>query len=390
MKILFITTGSQATVFAIAPLASAVRNAGHEVLLAGNEPLMESAEAIGVPAVSINPEPIRHFMPVSSGEDALANPQDLRQQMMDVGRGFAAMACAEMDALLDLAQDWPPDLIVGGSMSYAAGLLATRLKVPYVRHAEYLEVPMAGIDPGAEEGLRPELNHLGLDGMPEPALFIDATPPSLRPSGSRNALPMRWIPCNGQRRLEPWMHTRPKKGYRVLITSGSRGLMFRNPGWSMRNLVGQLNLGGAEVLIAAPQTAAEKLGSSLGDARIGWIPLDVVARTCDLAVHHGGATTAMTVMAAGVPQVIIPENPPGIDRNPHREAIANALSGFGAALTVMPQQAADQDPAELIAAACREVLASSRHAKQARALASEIAELPAPPEVVRAFESLAA
>jgi hypothetical protein len=75
MKFLFITGGSSASVFAIAPLATAVRNAGHEILLAANEPLMEAAEAVGVPAVSITPEPLRHFMLTDRSGNACTAPE---------------------------------------------------------------------------------------------------------------------------------------------------------------------------------------------------------------------------------------------------------------------------------------------------------------------------
>lgn len=180
------------------------------------------------------------------------------------------------------------------------------------------------------------------------------------------------------------MYTRPKGRPRVLITSGTRTLMLRTPGSSMRHLVDQLALTGAEVLIAAPEGAAEEFGAELGDVRIGWIPLDVVAPTCDLTVNHGGGTTVLTGMAAGVPQLIIPE----VARS---RAVAQAVSGFGAALTVEPQQQEpDQDWAEMIAAGCREILSSPRYAEQARTLAKEIAALPTPSEVAPRLEALAA
>ncbi len=261
-------------------------------------------------------------------------------------------------------------------------MLATRLKVPYVRQA--WDVPRADIKRRAEEELRPELNRLGLAGLPEPDLFIDVCPPSLRPSNAPGAQPMRWIPRNRQCRLEPWMYTRPKGRHRVLITSGTRTVMLGIPGSSMRHLVHQLVLAGAEVLIAAPEGAAEEFGAELGDVRIGWIPLDVVASTCDLVVHHGGATTAMTVMDVGVPHLIIPDNGYG-------KAVAQAVSGSGAAVMMEPQEEAPgQDPGEVIAAGCREILSTPRYAQQARALAAEIAALPTPAEVVHTLETLAA
>lgn len=356
MKLLFTVGGSQATVFGVAPLATAARNAGHDILLAADEPLMQSAEAVGLPAVSITPERLRH------GQDIMT-------------------AAVRLDALHELAEEWPPDLVIGG-LSPVPRLVATRLKVPYVRQVWYIAA-MAENDRRAEQQLRPEMERLGVAQLSDPALFIDLCPPSLRSSRAVDAQPMRWIPRNSQRRLEPWMYTRPKRRHRVLITSGTRSLMLDTPGSSIRQLVDQLVLAGAEVLIAAPEEAATQFGAELGDVRIGWIPLDVVAPTCDLAVHHGGATTAMTLTNAGVPQLITPDNGYG-------QGVAQALADFGAAVMVLPHQhEPDQDPAELIAATCRQILANPRYAQQARALAAEVAALPTPSEVVRTLEALA-
>jgi UDP:flavonoid glycosyltransferase YjiC (YdhE family) len=383
VKILLIADGSPATVFAVTPLATALRNAGHEILLAANEPLMASAEAIGIPAVSVTPEPIGRVMAAGRRENAIEGPRDLRGEMFGIGRGFARMASAVLDPLFELTEDWPADVVVGGSMSYAAGLLAARIKVPYVRQAWDI-VPMTDPDAGAEYELRAELERLGLPGLPDPALFIDVCPPSLQLAHDPGAQLMRWIPINRQRRLEPWMYTRPNGRPRVLITSGTRNPALRTPGSSMRQMVDHLLLTGAEVLIAAPERVAEEFGAELDDVRIGWLPLDVVTPTCDVAVHHGGATTAMTVMASGVPQLIIPENA-------HTRIVAQLLSGFGAALILEPpEEGPDQGVAEAIAAGCQQILSSPSYADRARALASEIAALPPPADVVLALEALTA
>lgn len=356
MKFLFNAGGSQAIVFAAAPLATAARNAGHEILLATDDQLIETAEAIGMPAVSITPDPIRY------GDDFKTSS-------------------ARLDALLDLAEDWTPDLVVGG-LSHVPAVAAARLKVPYVRQAWEI-VPTADVSRRAEEELRHELARLELAELPDPALSIDLCPPSLRASRTSGSQSMRWIPRVRQRRLERWMYTRPKGRQRVLITSGTRTLMLATPGSSMRQLVDQIALTGAEVLIAAPQAAAERFGAELGDVRIGWIPLDVVAPTCDLAVYHGGATTAMTLINAQVPGLIIPDNGYGA-------AVARALADFGAALTLAPEQACDEDLAKVVAAGCLEILSTPRYAEQAQALAREIATLPTPSEVVRTLETSAA
>ncbi|MEU8654542.1 nucleotide disphospho-sugar-binding domain-containing protein [Streptomyces sp. NPDC048737] len=357
MKILFTVGGSQAAVFGVAPLAAAARNAGHEILLAADEPLMAAAQSVGLPAVCITPERMRY------GQDAMT-------------------ATVRIDALLDLTRQWSPDLVVGG-LSHVPRVLAARLKVPYVRHIWHI-APMAHRDRTAVAELQPQLERLGLTELPAPDLFIDLCPPSLRPPGAPAARAMRWVPRVSQRRVEPWMYTRPEGRRRALITAGTRNLLLETPGSSLRRLVDDLTGAGVEVLIAALPEAAERYGAELGDVRIGWIPLDVVAPTCDLAVHHGGATTAMTLINAGVPQLIVPDNGYG-------KAVAEAVSGFGAAVLVdRHRPRAGQDPDEAIVAGCREILDDPRYAQRARAVAAEAAALPTPDEVLREIEALAA
>jgi glycosyltransferase len=381
MKFLFITGGSSATVFAVAPLATALRNAGHDILLAANEPMMDTAESIGIPSVSITPEPILHFMITDRFGRPMDVPADAHGVMLHTGGGFARLAAAGLDALLELAKDWPPDVVVGGAMSYAAGLVAKRLGVPFVRHA-WDVVPSAETDEGAELELRPEFERFGLTGLPEPDLFVDTCPPSLRAAETtERTQPMRWIPGNRQRRLEPWMYTRPAGRRRVLITSGTRALMLQSVG-AMRQLVDRLTSAGAEVLIAAPDQAAEQFGAALGDGvRIGWLPLDMVAPTCDLMVHHGGGVTAMTGINAGVPQLVVPEGA-------YMAVVARTISDFGAGITLERPAGSDQDAAEAIASSCAEILANPRYTRQAQVLAGEIACLPTPSDVVPVLEKL--
>ncbi|MEV6840674.1 nucleotide disphospho-sugar-binding domain-containing protein [Streptomyces sp. NPDC051133] len=357
MKFLFTVGGSQAAVFGVAPLAAAARNAGHEILVAADEPLMAAAASVGLPAVCITPERMRY------GQESMT-------------------AAVRLDALLELTRVWSPDIVVGG-LSHVPRVLAARLKVPYVRHIWHI-APMARRDRKAVEELRPELERLGVGELPEPDLFIDLCPPSLRPPGAPAARSMRWVPRVSQRRVEPWMYTRPEGRRRVLITAGTRNLMLDTAGSSLRTLVDELTGAGAEVLIAALPEAAERFGAELGDVRIGWIPLDVVAPTCDLAVHHGGATTAMTLVNSGVPQLIVPDNGYG-------KAVAEAVRDAGAALMVDKHRPRDgRSPDELITAGCREILSDPRYAERTRAIATETATLPTPAEVLRELEAVAA
>jgi UDP:flavonoid glycosyltransferase YjiC (YdhE family) len=378
MRFLFITGGSPATVFALTPLATAARNAGHQVFMAANEDLMAVIADNGVPAVSITPHPIQHFM-FRDGAGTAAIPQGRRETMIHVGRAFGSMAEAELDTLFALVRDWRPDVVVGGATTYAAGLVATHLDVPYARHT-WDFVGTAEMDEGATEVLAPHLRKLGLDQLPPPAPLIDICPPGLRPVDAPAAQPIRFIPGNTQRRLEPWMYARGSSDHRALITTGTREGPFRAQNAALlRSLADALSTLGIEVLVAAPDDIAEDLRGHLGEARVGWIPLDVAAPTCDVILHHGGGLTAMTAMSAGTPQIIVP-------KDPYQMASSQPIADVGAGIVLAP----GQDPAEHTVQACRDVLADPVYRQRSRLIAEEIAALPSPAEVAQLLEQRAA
>ena len=146
MKFLFTVGGSHSTVFSIAPLATAARSAGHEILVTADEPLLETATSIGLPVVP-SPHP--------------------------------GMPAARLQALLELTRQWPADVVVGG-LSHVPGILATHLQALYVRH--YWDIGPLRPEPGIE----PDLERLGLTGPPE-ADQADALLSDLSQSADPNA-----------------------------------------------------------------------------------------------------------------------------------------------------------------------------------------------------------
>jgi glycosyltransferase len=94
-------------------------------------------------------------------------------------------------------------------------------------------------------------------------------------------------------------------------------------------------------------------------------------------------------MANGVPQLIIPENPPEFWPNYHRKAIATAVSEFGAGQMLWPRaQEPDKAPGEVIAATARELLSDPSYTERTQFLAKEIASQPSPSEIVPMLEAL--
>ncbi|MGH3621535.1 MAG: nucleotide disphospho-sugar-binding domain-containing protein [Sciscionella sp.] len=373
MRILFIAGGSTATIFALSPLAMSARNAGHEVFMASTEDMMPVVAASGLPAVPVTNLTIKHFITTDRSGNPVEFPANPVGEMFFTGRWFGRMAAASLDALLALAGNWHPDLVVGGTMSYAAPILAAHLGVPFVRHAWDISDPTI-MDQGANEELRPELAQAGLDELPEPDMWIDICPPSLRRQDAPVAQMMRWIPGNRQRQLEPWMYTRPERG-RVCVTSGTRVSHERNFEF-LCNLAETVSALDAEVVIAAQEDIAADLREELGDVRAGWLPLDVVAPTCDLIVHHAGGVTALTAMNAGVPQLLFPSD------DAKAVVPSQRIADFGAAITLLR----GEDSPDGIRKACQELLSNPSYGARARALADEITTLPTSAEVVGVLE----
>lgn len=377
MRILFIAAGSPATVFSLAPLATSARNAGHQVLMAANEDMMPFVAGAGLAGVPTTSLPIKHFITTDRDGNPESIPEDPVEQALFTGRWFARMAASCLPDMLRVARDWRPDVVVGGTMSYTAPLLAAHLDIPFVRQA-WDAVDADGIHPGAEAELQPELADLGIKKIPEPDLYIDVCPPSLRPANAPRAQMMRYIPANAQRRLEPWMYARGDRR-RICVTSGSRVAKdsYDKNFEFLHGLSKEVAAWDIELVVAAPEEVADSLRADLPEVRAGWLPLDVVAPTCDLLVHHAGGVSTLTGLHAGVPQLLIP-------RGSVLEIPAQRVADQGAAITLQP----GQDTPEAIAESCGKLLEDPSYGRCARALSAEMAQLPPPPQVVGALEDL--
>lgn len=375
MRMLFVAAGSPATVFALAPLATAARNAGHQVVMAANDDMVPVITASGLPGIATTDLPIRHFITTDRAGNPEEIPSDPVEQALFTGRWFARMAASSLPRMLEFCRAWRPDLIVGGTMSYVAPLLALHLGVPHVRQA-WDAIEADGIHPGADTELRPELSEFGLDRLPVPDVFVDICPPSLRPADAAPARPMRYVPANAQRQLEPWMYSRGERR-RVLVTSGSRVAKesYDKNFEFLRGLAKDVAAWDVELIVAAPEAVADALHDELPGIRAGWVPLDVVAPTCDLLVHHGGGVSTLTGLNAGVPQLLIP-------RGAVLEKPARRVADHGAAITLLP----GEDAADAIADSCQELLSKDTYGERARELSREIAAMPSPASVVDALE----
>nr|CBH32101.1 putative C-glycosyltransferase [Streptomyces albaduncus] len=377
MKVLFIAAGtSPAGVFALAPLATAVRNAGHEILVAAFDELTPAVASVGLPVVAVADG---HTTESIKGLDRPGGPIGFpwapEQELPYVGRWFGRQAAVAMDGLLRLADVWRPDLVVGGTDAHAAALLGSRLGIPYVRQAwDWLHFD--GAERYANDELAPELAQAGLERLPAPDLFIDICPPSLIPPGAERGRPMRWVPGNRQRKLEPWMYGKGERA-RVCVTLGSFRTAMPEMFAYLCALVERLTALDAEIVVAADETASRKIRERFPGVRADWVPMEFLVRTCDTIVHAGGLTT-LNAMAAGTPQVVV-----------------NQFQAFEPSLRLLERQGCsvvlhrdDKSPDNTFDA-CERILSDDGYAHRAGELARELGALPPPATVVGDLEALA-
>ncbi|MET9390157.1 glycosyltransferase [Streptomyces sp. NPDC006624] len=379
MRFLFVAGGGAAPVHASAPLVSAARTAGHEVVVAVPEENLGLVTGLGLPARGVTSLGMADAMLKDRQGNWLPMPTGEDHEMDFAGRGFARLSAAGLAGTWELAEAWRPDVVIGGEYNLAGPLVAHRLGVPWVMHTwaiyDRTEVDWRG----ATDELAPELKEYGLDAVPDAALFVDITPPSVRPGHAEPAQPMRWTAGNPQIPLEPWMYAKGDRP-RVLITSGSRSAFIPALGMDFfRPLLDNklLRDGGIEVVVATGEPLAGQIREAYPDVKAGFVPLDVIAPTLDLAVHHGGGVTVMTLLSAGVPQLVLPE------------IMASAIplrrvDEYGATVTL----ASHREPPEVVAEEITRMLSDESYRGRARDLADEIAALPAPAEVVKAIEAL--
>jgi MGT family glycosyltransferase len=136
-----------------------------------------------------------------------------------------------------------------------------------------------------------------------------------------------------------------------------------------------------DVLVAAgPVVDVAALGAVPGNVRVeAWVPQGDLLPYVDLVVHHGGSGTTLGALAAGKPQLFLPQ---GADQFTNAEVVLDA----GAGGRLLPEEFS----ADAVTAQAGQLLADGSVAAAARRLSEEIAAMPAPADVVRRLPELAA
>ncbi|MFS8096231.1 DUF1205 domain-containing protein [Lentzea alba] len=356
MRVLVVAAPLLGHVFPLMPLALALREAGHDVVVATGGEALRVRDS-GLHVEDVVPANVR-FGPIAL-RIMLRHPLVARRELRGSGRLdfvsrlFGTVGDAMTAPLQALAAKWKPDVVVHEPLA-AAG---SALRVPSIIHDVSL---FDGLDLTAAVGARMKAH------VPPPLTILRTAPPSLAEFlGGRL---MRFVSYSGDGEVPRWL-AEPSGKPRILVSRSTA------PGPGAGRMM-------AAVVKAAPHVDAEfvlvrpERAEGLPDnvRTVGWVPIPRVLPFCDGIVHHGGAGTLLGALAAGVPQLVEPG--PG-DRTVH----ANLVTARGAGLAAGPR---DVTP-ELLT----RLIEDSKLQRAAGEVRDEMATMPTPAEVVQRWEKVA-
>ncbi|MCR6487003.1 glycosyltransferase [Amycolatopsis sp. OK19-0408] len=367
MRILFTCRPAYGHLFPLLPLANAAKAAGHEVVFGTGEAFAGKVRDLGFAV---------HRAGIGIGE-AEAEAKERHGEdagFLDVGITMFAelLPKAVLADLTPLLPDLRPDLVVYEMSDVGAGIAARRAGIPAVS-----VVIGRSMSPGvlavAAERLRPLWGELPADALLGDAC-VDVWPDRLRDPGTA-AVPkvfrMRPTPYDPDVPLPPL----PEDGF-VYLTLGT--VVFGATD-VLRGAIRALSNLDVDVLVALGPGDPAALGDLPARVRAtGFVPQAEVLKHAGLVVHHGGTGTVLASLAAGLPQLVLPQ---GADQF----ANAATLEAFGAAKSLVGD--AIRIPA--IESAARELRTDPKPRELAQGVAAEIAKMPSPEQVLAEIVSWA-
>lgn len=374
MRILFAAADAYGRVFPLLPLADAARTAGHEVLFATGEEMFPALHRAGIETVRAGIGHVRAFERVIAARRAAG--QDVTGQMSEIGTTvFGDLVPRAMFATLRPVIDrFRADLVVSEIGNPGGWFAAEHAGVPALG-TTWGPVAATDITREAADRTAKVAADLGVSGI---VPYLDICPESLQSPGFRagvERIPMRplgWSFPDDELPDVVAERTRPV----VYVTVSSA--LDNVAGTTLRDIATGLARLPVEVLLSTGTVAAEDLGELPDNVHVrSWVPQSLVIPHCAMVVHHGGPGAMLNALAAGLPQIVLPD-PQSIEAG-----VSTAVheSGTGA---VLPQDEVTPDGIHELA---RTLLADDAVRTAAAAFAEEIAAMPPPAEVVELLET---
>ncbi|SHG21372.1 L-2-deoxyfucosyltransferase [Streptoalloteichus hindustanus] len=413
MRVLFTPYSARSHVYNMAPLAWALATAGHEVRLSCHPDETEWVQAAGLTAVPVGRElRVAELMRRPEVLDGIHHdiaedrPERLTHDYVHGVFQWYTEALFRnvtdedtMDELAAFARWWRPDLVVWDPLNLSGPVAA---RVAGAAHARLLfgldfgarmrrvfhdlsrqRPPRARHDP-LGEWLAATLARHGHPFDEEIVLgqwSIDPMPSRMRFPEDLTYVPVRYVPFNGPGPLPPWLHHDPGRP-RVCLTLGLSGReLFGEDGIAITDLLAGMADLDVEVVATLDARQLTDVRALPDNVRvIDFVPLRALLPTCAAVIHHGGATTYGTAVAAGVPQLVV------YTKVWDKAAVAQDVARHGAGLAVDVDVVTVADVRDGV----RRLVTEDSFAAGARHLRQQLLAAPAPSDIVPTLERLTA
>ncbi|MFI6457884.1 activator-dependent family glycosyltransferase [Streptosporangium amethystogenes] len=373
MRILFTTYPERTHFLLLAPLAWALRTAGHEVRVAVQPKFAHVVTQAGLTAVPIGTDrDLWQYLGrlkemadakkewTGSKEVGWPTPyaaaewpaEDVTWDYLHAGyelqiRQWHKQSNTPMiNSLVEFAQSWQPDLVIWEPTTYAGAIAAkacgaaharlligadvygiTRdhfLRLRAERPVEDRSDPMADWLGGYARRYGFEFDEDMITGQ----FTIDMLPPSLRMRADLKYAPLRYTQYGGAAVVPKWLWTRPERT-RVAITMGltvtDRDVGYPVDVQDLFDALGDLDVEVIATIVEEEQAKLDRVPDNI--RMVPYVPLQALLPTCSAVIHHAGVGTLASTALQGLPQLALPWD---VDQ----PALAERLAARGAGLAV--------------------------------------------------------
>ena len=364
------------------PLASALRDAGHDVLFVTTAESCEVVAGFGfaVRPAGMAPAERRAALAPRQAEVMALPPRRRRGLLFSIMFAGAAAPAMRIE-LAPIMDEFVPDVVLHETGELAAAPLAKARDIPSVTVAFSGAVPE-----WSHEMVLASLAPLWADeGLPPPTfqdvcgdLYLHPFPPSFDQAPPvRGVTPMRptavWSAADA---APTWLAELGTARPLVYLTSGTEPAAAQGPWMAALEALGDLDVDAVATI--GRHIDPSTFGPIPSNVRVErFVPQQFVLDRAALVMSHAGAGSLLGATATGVPQLL---NPIWADQWEN----ADAASGAGVAVTCELEQRSAAD----IAAALQQLLDDGRFSDAASRVADEVAAMPAPVDHVATIEAL--